>query len=131
MIRKRLLPALALFLACTLGVFAQTHPNVEKGFAADKMYQFGDIDHVNIFNGNLSLTIPISSTPVSDHLSLSLTLVYNTKLWTAISKVYNFGQPGQAPLYTPERRSNAGLGWTLTLGRLLDPSETDVNSITN
>jgi YD repeat-containing protein len=132
MICKRLLPAIALFFACTLGVLAQTHPNVEKGFAADKMYQFGDIDHVNLFNGNLSLTIPISSTPVSDHLALSLTLVYNTKLWSAISKPYNVGgQQGSAPLYTPERRSNAGLGWTLTLGRLLDPSETDVNSIIN
>jgi hypothetical protein len=133
MIRERLLPALALSFACTLGVLAQTHPNVEKGFAADKMYQFGDIDHVNLFNGNLSLTIPIGgSTPVSDHLSLSLALVYNTKLWSAISKAYNVGgQTGRAPFYTPERRSNAGLGWTLTLGRLLDPSETDVNSIIN
>ncbi|HEX3067146.1 MAG TPA: hypothetical protein VHX14_01130, partial [Thermoanaerobaculia bacterium] len=132
MIHKRLLPAIALFFACTLGVLAQTHPNVEKGFAADKMYQFGDIDNVNLFNGNLTLTIPISSTPVSDHLALSLTLVYNTKLWSAISKPYNVGgQQGSAPLYTPERRSNAGLGWTLTLGRLLDPSETDVNSIIN
>jgi YD repeat-containing protein len=132
MIRKRVLSAFALSFACSISVLAQTHPNVEKGFAADKMYQFGDIDHVNLFNGNLSLTIPISSTPVSDHLALSLTLVYNTKLWSAISKPYNVGgQQGSAPLYTPERRSNAGLGWTLTLGRLLDPSETDVNSIIN
>jgi hypothetical protein len=133
MMRNRLLLALSFFLTCTLRVLAQTHPNVEKGFAADKMYQFGDVDHVNLLNGNLSLTIPIGgSTPVSDHLSLSLTLVYNTKLWTAISKPYNVGgQTGRAPLYTPERRSNAGLGWTLTLGRLLDPSETDVNSIIN
>jgi hypothetical protein len=132
MIHKRLLSALALSFACTLGMLGQTHPNVEKGFAADKMYQFGDIDHVNLFNGNLSLTIPISSTPVGDHLSLSLTLVYNTKLWSAISKAYSVGgQTGRASFYTPERRSNAGLGWTLTLGRLLDPSETDVNSIIN
>ncbi|HXH93521.1 MAG TPA: hypothetical protein VNN25_18210, partial [Thermoanaerobaculia bacterium] len=130
--RNRLLFALSLSIVIALSLHAQTHPNIEKGFAADKMYQFGDIDHVNLFNGNLSLTIPIGSTPVSDRLSLSLTLVYNTKLWTALDKEYNVGgQTGRAPLYTPERRSNAGLGWTLTLGRLLDPSETDVNSIIN
>src|SRR5437899_2925911 len=87
--RNRLFPALALSLACSLGVHAQTHPNLEKGFAADKMYQFGDVDQVNVFNGNLSLTIPIEgTTPVSDHLSLPLTLVYNTKLWSAKLKSY-------------------------------------------
>ncbi|MEA2238640.1 MAG: hypothetical protein QOC81_3364, partial [Thermoanaerobaculia bacterium] len=130
MVRNRLLLALSFSVACAITMSAQTHPNLEKGFAADKMYQFGDIDHVNVFNGNLSLTIPIGgSTPVSDRLSLSLTLVYNTKLWSAISKEYNVGgQPGRALYYTPERRSNAGFGWTLSLGRLIDPLETDINN---
>jgi len=128
--RNRLLLTLALSLAYALAAHAQTHPNLEKGFAADKMYQFGNIDHVNVFNGNLTLTIPVGgTTPVSDHLSLSLTLVYNTKLWTAISKTTNTGGlEGSAPFYTPERRSNAGFGWTVTLGRLIDPSETDINN---
>ena len=108
---------------------AQNHPNLEKGFAADKMYQFGDVDHVNLFNGNVALTIPVGgSLPVSDHLSLSLTLIYNSKLWQAKEtrkiindELYVFAK------YSPERTSNSGFGWTLSLGRLIDPSEVDVN----
>ena len=108
---------------------AQNHPNLEKGFAADKMYQFGDVDHVNLFNGNVALTIPVGgSLPVSDHLSLSLTLVYNSKLWQAketrkiiADQLYVFSK------YAPERTSNSGFGWTISLGRLIDPSEVDVN----
>jgi hypothetical protein len=132
MMPNRLLFALAIAMACTLSVHAQTHPNLEKGFAADKMYQFGDIDHVNLFNGNLSLTIPVGgSTPVSDHLSLSLTLVYNTKLWSAKPRSYcpsGDSCPERLLFYSPERRSNAGFGWTLTPGRLIDPLETDINN---
>jgi hypothetical protein len=130
--RNRLFPALALSLACVLNVHAQTHPNLEKGFAADKMYQFGDIDHVNVFNGNLTLTIPVGgTTPVTDHLSLPLTLVYNTKLWSAKEKSHGVGdQASRSLFYTPERRANAGFGWTLTPGRLIDPSETDINNDT-
>jgi hypothetical protein len=131
MMRNRLLLVLALSIASALSVHAQTHPNLEKGFAADKMYQFGDVDHVNLFNGNLSLTIPVGgSTSVSDHLSLSLVLVYNTKLWQAKPKTFcPSGDPCADKLlfYAPERRSNAGFGWTLTPGRLIDPSETDIN----
>lgn len=35
------------------------HPNTRRGLAAPSPYQIGDIDAVNLFNGNLTLTIPI------------------------------------------------------------------------
>jgi YD repeat-containing protein len=122
---------IAASMASALGITGQTHPNVERGFAADKMYQFGDVDHVNLFNGNLTLTIPMGgSAPVSDRLSLSLTLVHNGKLWTATPRPYANG--GQEPIsmlvYSPDRRDNAGFGWMISPGRLIDPSETDINN---
>jgi hypothetical protein len=121
---------IALLLGCASAAIAQTHPNLEKGFAADKLYQFGEVDQVNLYNGNLSLTIPVGgSVPVSDRLSFSLTLIYNSKLWSSHPKriVIN-GEGSTMPLYFPERRSNGGLGWSVSLGRLIDPSETDINN---
>ncbi len=129
--RRRLETLLAtLLLGCTCAAVAQTHPNLEKGFAVDKLYQFGEVDQVNLYSGNVSLTIPIGgSVPVSDRLSLSLTLVYNSKLWSSHPKaiVIN-GEGSTMPVYFPERRSNSGLGWTVSLGRLIDPSERDINN---
>jgi len=61
-------------LLAALPALAQ-HPNLERGVAADKVYQFGNIDQINLFNGNLSLTIPIGGDrPVSERLSYGLTL---------------------------------------------------------
>src|ERR1700756_3000120 len=116
-----LLLAAALLLV-PLAAPAQVHPNLEKGFAPDKMYEFHDVDYVNLFNGNLSLTIPIGgATPVSDHLALSMTLVYNSKIWdTATRPNLNAQVPEPQTLKSPSGRSNAGLGWMLTFGRLFD-----------
>src|SRR5438128_8361300 len=58
------------------------HPNLDRGIAADKIYQFGNVDQINTFNGNVSLSIPIGGNlPASDHLSYGLTLSYNSKVW--------------------------------------------------
>ena len=38
---------------------AQLQPNLGRGFAADKVYDFLDLDTVNRFNGNLTLHIPV------------------------------------------------------------------------
>jgi PKD domain-containing protein len=112
-----LLPVVLLLLP--LAASAQVHPNIEKGFSADKMYEFHDIDHVNLFNGNLSLTVPIGgSTPVSDHLAVSMTLVYNSKIWDANTKTDTSSPEIDRTLKTPTARSNAGLGWLLSFGRL-------------
>ena len=62
---RLLILLLAAFLASAYHAEAQTHPNLEKGFAADKMYQFGDVDHVNLFNGNVALTPPAQTVQLS------------------------------------------------------------------
>ena len=49
-----------LLLAVPLG--AQDHPAVERGFAADKLYQLADLDSVNLMNGAVAVRIPIGGT---------------------------------------------------------------------
>jgi RHS repeat-associated protein len=107
-------------------VLAQQHPNLERGFAADKVYQFGDVDKVNVLNGNVILNVPLGGTyPVNGDLSYALALTYNTKLWDHEVVYRADGEYNQS---LPNRRSNAGLGWLLSLGRLIGPEDPTNNS---
>src|SRR5215218_4554735 len=111
---RRLL-VLIFLLPCAL--LADTFPSQERGFQAEKAFHVGDFDTVNLFNGNLVLTIPIGgSYPVSGGLAYGLTLAYNSNVWDF--------QQDDVNVYTqalPNRRSNAGLGWRLSMGELLEP----------
>jgi RHS repeat-associated protein len=103
---------------------ADPFPTQERGFQAEKAFHIGDFDTVNLFNGNLVLAIPIGgSYPVSSRLSYGLTLTYNSTVWDFQEDDTNVYQQA-----IPNRRSNAGLGWRLSLGELLDPAypENDV-----
>ena len=115
-----LLPLLLSALAAPLA--ADDHPNTERGFAAEKAFSVGEVDSVNVYNGNLVLTIPIGGTyPVGGALSYGLTLVYNSKAWDFQERETPTGL-----IYTqalPQKTANAGLGWTLTLGRLIPPGQ--------
>jgi RHS repeat-associated protein len=63
-------------------VAAQQHTNQARGFNADGAYQVGDIDNVNLFNGNLTVDIPIGQQyATNDGFSYQLRLVYNSNLW--------------------------------------------------
>jgi hypothetical protein len=65
-------------------VVAQHHPNLERGFASDKVFQAFSPDAVNLFNGNLVITLPVGHRyPVSEHLSYGVNLVYTGKVWDA------------------------------------------------
>lgn len=122
---------LLLALVCTAPLLAEQRPSRARGMAADSVYQMGDLDNVNLFNGNLSLVIPIGqSYPVSPQLSYRLTLVYNSSVWDfeddlhcvdigGIQRNYNF------PYLAPS--SNAGAGWSLHFGRLFAPNDIDFN----
>ena len=94
---------------------AQQDPVAQRGFAPEKLYSFGNLDSVNLFNGNLTLTIPIGSpSTVNGALSYGLTLVYNSKVW-------DFLDLGGLLRADPSRTANAGMGWRLSLGELFDP----------
>jgi RHS repeat-associated protein len=116
---------LASLLLAALPAAAQQHPNTARGFSSTGSYSPGDIDTVNTFNGNLVIRIPIGqSYPVNAGLSFSLGLVYNNNVWDY--QQVNVDPPETQAI--PNRTSNAGLGWMVSLGRLNPPSSTDVDS---
>src|SRR4051812_12228649 len=81
---RHVLTSLGLALATALPLLADPHPNLARGLGAQAV-QAGDIDHVNSFNGNLVLTIPVGGTyKASDHLSYGLTLNFNSNPWNFI-----------------------------------------------
>src|SRR5215213_827900 len=112
---RRLL-VLIFLLPCAL--LADTFPSQERGFQAEKAFHVGDFDTVNLFNGNLVLTIPIGGAyPVGGGLSYGLTLIYNSNVW-------DYEETASATTQAlPNRRSNAGMGWRLSLGELLEPTD--------
>ena len=60
------------------------HKNQARGFNANGVYSQGDVDHINLFNGNLTVSIPIGQPyPVNGPLSYSFTLIYNSNPWSA------------------------------------------------
>ena len=117
---SRLSAFLLIVAAGTHAGLAQQHPNQARGFDPGKPFQMNGIDNVNIFNGNLTVTIPIGSEyRVSSALSYGFTLVYSGNMWDSIEN-----QPSNnLRTIVPNRRSNAGMGWLLSLGRLVPPSD--------
>ena len=117
-----------ILLLSALSAGAQQHPNTARGFGASGTFNPGDVDSVNLFNGNLVIRIPIGQTyPVNGALSYGLVLVYNNNVWD-----YQQDDPGggggSLTQAIPNRTSNAGLGWMVSLGRLNPPSSTDVDT---
>lgn len=97
---------------------SQGFANSARGFAADRAFQMGDFDNVNVFNGNLIVTMPLGqSFPVAGNLSYGVSLVYNSKLWPGKEKRVDQYQQEQWRA-TPEKISNAGFGWLVSMGRL-------------
>jgi hypothetical protein len=101
---------------------ADYSPNLAEGLSKTDQ-QVGDVDHVNLFNGNLTIVIPIgSSYPVGGTLSYRLVLAFNANAW-------HFEDCSNPPDVTsctdaePDPKNNAGFGWTLSLGRLLTPTD--------
>ena len=121
MIRRITIAVLALVIATSAA--ADKPPAIELGFKADKVYSFGSLDNVNLFNGNMIFTIPLGlKYPVSSSLSYGLTLVYNSKAWDYYY-VESWQDPRDVRAWAkPNIRSNAGMGWRVSLGRLIPPS---------
>src|SRR5436305_1542380 len=135
--RPRYLCVLFLLLTCAAAALAQApgqqNPNVARGLSIDQVYQVGDIDHVNVFNGNLTVQIPIGPRyPVGGKMSYGLTLAFNSKVWDFKDAFGSLVGPNQATIdEIPSRTSNAGLGWLLSMGRILyrlDPNASFANA---
>jgi hypothetical protein len=123
--RSRLI--LALLLALAAPAWADVHPNTAGGFPVDQSFHVGDIDSVNLFNGVLTVTIPIGpSYPVNGGFSYSLKLVANSSPFIFQSVHSPNPLTGVDTVYiqtNPNPCSNAGLGWRVSLGRLSPPCQ--------
>ena len=130
------LAALLLSLAGPMPAPAQDGPtpNLARGVSADTVYQTDDFGTINLFNGNLTVAVPLGGRyPVGADFDWGLSLVYNASAWD-FEREHCFGPegPGVNPpqvrkdyqVAVPDPLSNAGLGWSLSLGRLLYPDPT-------
>ncbi len=121
MTMRTLILASCALLVVLAPVSAMPHPNLERGFSAEKAFEVSDIDQVNLFNGNLALTIPIgTSYPVGGGFSYDLTLVLNAKMWDWSVFCADPDSKGNQCAYFPQvsEDNNAGLGFQLSLGEL-------------
>jgi hypothetical protein len=66
----------------TLPAAASPHPNTNSGVAVDQVFQVGNVDNINLFNGSLTVAIPLGITyPVNGSFSYRFTLVGNSNPW--------------------------------------------------
>ena len=103
-------------------------PTIARGFEADRAYQIGDVDSVNVFNGNLIGTIPLGQEYSGGGiLRYRIGLIYNSKSWDFELRPYLGNDPAYPnAIFTkavPTKRSNAGMGWLVSLGRLIPPED--------
>ncbi len=104
-------------------VTAQQYPSQQRGLSADTAYQVGAIDQVNLFNGGLTLRIPLGpSYPVGPNLTFGLSLSYSSVGWDYEEDVgciddgtlHRYVLPFESP------HTNAGFGWRLVLGKIVN-----------
>ena len=104
--------ALAVLLAA-LPAAADPHPNNQGGVDVNEVMQIGTIDNVNLFNGALTVSIPLGlSYPNGAQMTYGLKLVANSNpwdFWTETDTTTHFESE-------PSHCSNAGLGWRVSLG---------------
>lgn len=131
--RKRLATCVAFALVLVAALTAvpaqpQKNPEDALGFNPEKLYQFDGLDSVAMFNGNLTLTLPLVRYQVSTSLSYGMGLIYNAK---SIDWETWYNDTVNPPIYEvdahPSLSANAGHGWRVTLGRLYPPGSPSLN----
>jgi hypothetical protein len=121
---KRLL-SISLLIAVTASSSAQQEPARERGFKPEQVHQFNGFDSVNLFNGNLNLTIPLGHPyPVAEGLSYSFVLRYSGNVWRTVAHCVptQQGDPECGMRYLLQPADNAGPGWRLSFGELRGPA---------
>jgi len=103
-------------------IFAQDTPDTSRGFMPQNVYDFRGMDTVAMFNGNLNVHIPLGQTyRVNGRMPYQFGLFYNSNNW-------DYEQQNNGGLVAvPFGRSNAGFGWTFSLGEFYgeDPYNRD------
>jgi len=119
---KRILWLLIVAGVSVFSLRAQDTPDTSRGFMPQNVYDFRGIDSVAMFNGNLNVHIPLGQTyRVNGRMPYQFGLFYNSNNWDYVE------QSNGGLVAKPFGRSNAGLGWTFSLGELYgeDPYNRD------
>jgi YD repeat-containing protein len=137
---RRFLLLLAAVSLCSAPLAAQLlaaeplrGPDLEKGISPEKTYDFGGLDAINLFNGSLTLPIPLGPSYSVGPLSYRFTLIFTGNNWDLESNTWFTADPEHPGAwiemsldhYVPfaaartagEFSLDVGLGWQLTLGR--------------
>lgn len=76
-----------------------------------------DIDNINTLNGNLVVSIPIGQRfGIGPNFNYGLTLTYNSSAWDVVTDANDYHVT--STFAVPRYGTNAGLGWSLSLGAL-------------
>jgi YD repeat-containing protein len=100
--------------------------NTARGIPSNGAFQTGDIDAISLFNGNVTISVPLPSYPLDGGSSYAVHLVYTGIPWdlNSICKDKTSNPPTSGctqPTIKPNKRSNAGLGWRVSMGSIVTP----------
>lgn len=73
------LAAVLMLMAGSISAVAQTDPTLETGLKPYGSYHGGDLDSVNLSNGNLTLHIALNGYPQRGSLGYTPRIIYNNK----------------------------------------------------
>jgi hypothetical protein len=92
---------------------AQTNDAEQKGFPVDGVFHSGDVDTVNVQNGNLHIAIPLVSLKQRGGSTVTYQLVYDTQAWEKLWIPNNCGHAHCSPTgsYLAEVPDNSASGW--------------------
>jgi YD repeat-containing protein len=105
-------------------------PASNRGIDLAGVYQVNDIDNINLFSGNLIIDVPLATQfPLNGGFSYGIHLVYTGQPWDfpLSTRLIQVSSTTEDPIYenvtkatpVPNRRSNAGMAWRVTMGQLL------------
>jgi YD repeat-containing protein len=101
------------------GRLAQAQPVFgDKGFQSNHIYSSQlPYEHIDHLTGNVLLTFTDLVLPGEGGFDLRIQRTYNSKI---------FANPASFPAGTLDERTWAGIGWTLHMGRVLNPGQYDL-----
>jgi RHS repeat-associated protein len=119
--RARIILLACAFLAAPLAAQPE-HPNHRRGLDTPTAYQYENLDAVNLFNGNLSVAIPIAEIRVGGALTVPIALRYNSTVWGFEEGLAASEPPNEPTLKAKvDPIQNAGMGWLVSLGKIYPP----------
>src|SRR5215813_13473570 len=110
-----------LVLSATAG--AQPHiADTNQGFAPNATFATTGLDHVNLFNGNLVISLPIGPNyPIGPGFSHQLRLTYNSQIWGGQGACTENPFPNDVRIYFGTYVRGlpiVGAGWNLEMGHV-------------